>query len=985
MRVRVPRTLIAAAWILAAAATSVSAREAVEDAGAAASAPAAVLSVRAGDPARQHALTNGAAWRSFRARYGGWQVLWNEATGTPHRAFGPSIPLAGFAGDAASADRAVRAFVAAHPELFGGSGIELQTAYVGRHGDVWYVRYRQTVQGVPVLFSDWEFRVGTNGRLMLFGADARAVPSGLDASPRLGAAVVREAAKAGIAFDPATDRVTGGDARFLLPVTGADGRPTLRLVTAATVQTTKPRYDSELTYVDSHTGDVVWRVRQRADAITGVVTGPVHLTTPTDPYVTKPMRNEWVNAVNGATTVTATTDSTTGFYSVVPSASPTTITSGLFGPYCQVVRNDNAPSASFSQSTNNNSVRNIAWVAGNSKDSERDAFYHVNLAHDWVKGFDPAYTANDYPLLTNVNINTDECEAYWDQPSNSLNFFLDGPTCPNTASMPDIVWHEYCHSISYNLYFANGAPNGLVNATLAEGLADAFAALLGDEPLIGNGYFGPGTFLRDVRIPLRYPDDLTSSAHASGDILAGALWDLRGTAGNAVASRDMHFAKYGLPDDPDAGVAMGEFFLDMLTADDDNGDLSDGTPHLTQIVNAFNAHGIGTDYFIGIDHTPLADQPTSGPFPISALISYSAPIGSLGQATMYYSVNNSPWVTAPMLPTGNPDEYEADIPNESYGVVKYYIQCSDSYGGVRTLPAGAPNKDVYQFIGGPATTLIYDDMETDPGWTVGFPGDAAVTGIWVRAVPNGTAAQTGTNHTPSGTQCWVTGNTPDNGNPGTDDVDGGKTTLVTNTFSAVTGGMVHPIVTYWRYYSNNVGDYPNEDPWRTFISNNNGSTWAMVENTSIGNGGWKRISFNISQYVTPTSTMKMRFVAQDTLNPSLVEAALDDWYLVAYSATLAVPEPAHPAEFAATTAPNPFQSSTHVRFTLPAAGPVSVDVYDLEGRKVVALVNGTRPAGTQSVDWDGRDSGGRLAPSGPYYIRLTRADRVINRAVILRR
>lgn len=948
--------------------------------------PAKLLSVQSTDEAKQRALSLGPTWKSFRTANGAWTAVWNEATGTPHRAFGPSIPLRGFAGDAESADRAVRAFIAGHPALFGGPGVQLQTVYAGRHGNLWYVRYRQTIQGVPVLFSDWEFRVGLNGKLMMFGDDARVAPPGLDTTPRLAGAVVREAAKVGLAFDPATDRVSGGQDLALLPVRGADGQPGLRLVTSATVETMKPQVDAELTLVDAHSGEVVWRTPQRFDAaITGTVTGPVHLTKPTDPLVTKPMRHAAVNAVNGTTTVTAYTDTTTGAYSVTPIACPTTLTSGLYGPYCQVVRNDNAPNATFSQSVNCGTVKNIAWSAGNSKDSERDAFYHVNLAHDWVTGIDPSYHASDYPLTVNVNINTDECEAFWDQPSNSLNFYLDGPTCPNTASIPDIVWHEYCHSVSYNLYYANGAPNGLVNVTLAEGLADAFSALLGDEPLIGNGYFGVGTYLRDVSIDLKWPDDATPSVHSTGDILAGALWDLRGTVGNAVASRDMHFAKYGLPDDPDAGVAMGEFFLDMLAADDDDADLSDGTPHLAAIVNAFNAHGIGTGYFIGITHTPLDDQPTSGPYPISALISYSAPIGAFSNATLYYSVNGSAYVSAPMLPTGNPDEYEADIPNESYGVVKYYLQCTDSYGGVTTRPAGAPSKDVYQFIAGPATTLVYDDMETDPGWTVGFSGDAATTGLWVRGAPNGTAAQPYSNHTASGSQCWVTGNTPSPDNPGLDDVDGGKTTLVTNSFNAVAGGMVHPIVTYWRWYSNNVGDNVGEDPWRTYISNNNGSTWAMVENTLIGNGGWKRVSFLISSYVTPTSTMKMRFVAQDTLGPSLVEAALDDWYLVAFSGTVGVPDRVPVTEFSAAAEPNPFQSSTHVKFTLPSAGPVAITVFDLQGRKVRDLVDGTRPAGSQSVDWDGRDAAGRLAPSGPYYIRLSRPDRVLNRAVVLRR
>src|SRR5437762_2979101 len=118
-----------------------------------------LTSARVTQPYLQRALTHGAAWKNFQARHGNWSALWNEATATPHRAVGPSIPLRGFANDAASADRAVRGFIAANPSLFGGSGIALETVASYRHGGVWYVRYRQLVQGVPVLFSDVEVRV----------------------------------------------------------------------------------------------------------------------------------------------------------------------------------------------------------------------------------------------------------------------------------------------------------------------------------------------------------------------------------------------------------------------------------------------------------------------------------------------------------------------------------------------------------------------------------------------------------------------------------------------------------------------------------------------------------------------------------------------------------------------------------------------------------------------------------------------------------
>lgn len=976
-----PALLLAAQWALtlpAAAAT----RPDTEVPGAAAR-EVRLEPVHIGNAKVQHALSQSAPWRSFESRAGHWNVSWNEATGTPHRAFGPSIPLAGFANDAVSADHAVRAFIAGHPGLFGGAGIELKSLAATRSGNVWYVRYQQQVHGVPVLYSDWEFRVGTNGRLMMFGADARAIPATIETAPRVVAAAAREAAHAGETWNPAVDRVELANNFVYVPVTRADGSQDLRLAYEATVQ--PARFGSaKRVIVDAGNGQTLLSRPLRDDVVTGTVTAQIHASGPYDALTTRPLRNAKVNAG----TPFAIADSA-GLYSVSASSYPTTLTSSFTGPYCTVMRIDGA-AGSFSKSTvANSTVQNVAWTTANSQPSERDAYYHTNLAHDWVKAIDPALTAIDYSLTVNVNWNDGtDCEGYWDQLTNSLNYWLEGATCPNTATIPDLVWHEYAHMVNYNLYFANGAAAGLQNGALAEGLADAFTVLLGNEPLVGNGFTGLNTFIRDVRVGARYPENDPPDSHVAGLILAGALWDLKVATNVTTASRLMHFAKYGLPDDPNDGVALSEYFLDVLVADDNDADLSNGTPNLTAINTSFSNHGIGMNYFLSVAHDPLDDQPSNGPFPINATITFGGPIGGLGNAKLYYSVNRTPYVSANMLPTGNPDEYGAEIPNQSYGVVRYYLVITDSYGGTLSLPPGAPALDTYAYVAGPATTLLFDAFEAPDGWATSYAPDTplAVTGIWERGVPVASLAQPGADHSPSGTQCYFTGNAPVGADPGVNDVDGGKTTLVTTTFNAAPAGIINPIISYWRWYSNNVGDAPNEDPWRVYISNNNGSTWAIVENTKASSTGWQRKVFAIKDFVTPTSTMKMRFVAQDTLNPSIVEAALDDWSIVGYSSVLGVPSPPALTEFAMQPAwPNPSKGATHLSFTLPTTSRVEIAVFDLEGRRVRSLLAAEQPPGAHSVSWDGRDNAGKRVASGPYFVRLTRGAQTVSRAVVLMR
>ena len=68
--------------------------------------------------------------------------------------------------------------------------------------------------------------------------------------------------------------------------------------------------------------------------------------------------------------------------------------------------------------------------------------------------------------------------------------------------------------------------------------------------------------------------------------------------------------------------------------------------------------------------------------------------------------------------------------------------------------------------------------------------------------------------------------------------------------------------------------------------------------------------------------------------------------------------------------PNPFNPSTAIRFTVPEECRVTLEMYDVLGRKVATLANGGHSAGTHSVVWDGRDDKGSMAGSGVYLYRL---------------
>jgi hypothetical protein len=68
--------------------------------------------------------------------------------------------------------------------------------------------------------------------------------------------------------------------------------------------------------------------------------------------------------------------------------------------------------------------------------------------------------------------------------------------------------------------------------------------------------------------------------------------------------------------------------------------------------------------------------------------------------------------------------------------------------------------------------------------------------------------------------------------------------------------------------------------------------------------------------------------------------------------------------------PNPARTEAVITFTLPEAGPARLTVYDVSGRRVATLAEGTREAGEREVVWNLTDDRGAAVPPGVYFYRL---------------
>lgn len=907
----------------------------------------------------QNEMNRSTIWNDFKARHGDWKVFWHPITKTPHRAYGKPVTIPGFRHvNQHNVRLAGETFIEANKDLLKAS--EYSFVYFHRINNFYVVIFQQMMNEIPVWNSFIHLRISTEGYVFLFGSNM------IDTSQKdfypVQSDTFAEARNIAELFAPEAEVITSVELHpdfpnIILPFE-VDGEIVLRSVMNVNVETSNP--DGKwATYIDAETGELIWQFNlYEHENVTGTAHGNIYQLTPWGPELDRPFQKERIY-FNG-TYISTNSD---GEFSINVS-SETTFGSRLRGPWINVIDwTGPEPYEEFTASPGE--VLDFYWTDDNSEASERNAFYHGTVAHEYVKDIESGFTGVDHQITIYVDDYSQSCNGYWG--GDWIRLYGEGDGCVNYAEVADVIIHEYGHAImgaQYGSYYPS-------SSAISEALPDYYAGTVTNNYYMCAGCYGPGSYNRSINNNLVYPDDLIGEVHYDGLPLVGALWDTREVLGRTYTDTLYHWAKYARA----TGYSpYDEFYLDILSVDDDDNDLTNGTPNWIAIGEAFHAHGIGVTTGAVVNHTPLYDtQNTTNPYLVMIQIESSQYPISEENIKLYYSVGLGYTSETFVLHTP-PNVYQAEIPPQPAGnVVKYYIQVTDDAGQTTTMPtdgAGHP----YFFLVGQAIPIFIDNFENDLGWTVGAEDDDATAGIWVREDPVGTSyqgiyPQPESDHSGSGTICWVTGNGEPGGSAGANDVDGGKTTLYSPVIDMT--GLAHPVISYYRWYALMTAE---DDEFMVDVSSDSGQFWIPLERVSQNETAWTQKRYLVDDYVTPTDKMILRFTAQDYGDGSVVEALVDDFYIIALDSGLVAidDETLVPNSFELFSPyPNPFNPKTVIGYQLPEHGDVTMQVFDIKGRLIKTLIDGFVEPGFHEIEWNATDNNGIPVSTGVYFCKIT--------------
>ena len=706
--------------------------------------------------ARQRVLSGAPGWTDFQGRRGGvWTARWDEATATPTRFSGTGWAIdAGRLASDAGAFAVAREILDDEAALLG-QGVapsDLLPLAIDRRGGVTTVTFQQTHRGLAVDATRVSLRFKA-GRFVM-GQFETAPVGGVTTTPSVPADDAIVAALSGLGWLHLATELAAPPELVVLPIRGALQVDARLAWTLAVRAPTLPSH--RIVWVDAASGRLLGfdeMIRFAAGRAVGIADNRY----PENGDVELPLRGVSIVTSGG---ITPADDA--GLFTIGDQL-PADVSFAVGSTSFDI--NSEGGSTAFDgvlaaegADVVVSADPNAGAGAQRRQRAELDVHLAAHIARDRALAIDPGFSWAGVQANLNVNGSDGACNAWFD-PTNSinnssLNFLRQGNGCNNTGRAWDVVYHEYGHGFHiWNIIPGAGGFDG----ALGEGFSDYLSATINDDSGMGRGFFqGSSAPLRDIAPNAVWPDDIDDDIHITGLIVAGALWDLR--------------ALLVAQDGAEAGVAHADFLFwaatmraadtpsvydEVLLADDDNGNLADGTPNRCLIDEAFGIHGLGpggeglSQYFL--EFAPLAgDLTADAPIDVALRATLSNPDcadGSIDQVRLHWTVDANSDVDAFAeidFDSVGADGWEASVPALAEGsYLRYWVELFDGSGdGVGRLPAGSVTDPWYgAWVGGGDVAFSSDFEGGEEGWTHalidGQPQEGADD--WMVDVPKGTS------------------------------------------------------------------------------------------------------------------------------------------------------------------------------------------------------------------------------------------------------
>ncbi|NJL27475.1 MAG: hypothetical protein HC897_06040 [Thermoanaerobaculia bacterium] len=591
-------------------------------------------------------------------------------------------------------EKAVREFLATYPEVLRVDGFDLRlnrksSVPFGQDNYLWTIELQQYHQGVPVEGANVFFRIN-HGNIVQLGAN-KVSEINLDATPAITAEQAFAGALSTLALEAPVSKVLDRGTLKIFPVLeegesygevyeGPAGLGYQHLLVWEIGFKVKGSDDKLRLLVDAKTGNVL---EYRNETVYATVQGQIYPVTNTNPLVTVPF--PYTNVTNSTVKVT----DANGVYTY----SGGTATATLNGKYIRIsdacgaisLSDSSTGNLNFSGSGGTDCTTPGVGGAGNTH-SARSGYYHLTNINRKAATFFPSNTWLAGTTTANMNINQ-TCNAFWN--GSTLNFYRSGGGCSNTGEIAAVFLHEWGHGMDTN---SGGSASEYGSG---EAVGDTFAFLETKDGCIGENFQpgvacancrssctgvrdvvpfslgGSGTIASPANVAanagincdrfscpyttptgVAYRGPMGYEGHCESYIASTANWDLAqslvsthgSTAGWAAMdkiwygsltpSKSAYQLVSGGTCNPAAtvnGCGSTNWYTVFLPADDDDGNLANGTPNGCRIWSAFNSHGIAC----GTQPACSTGGGGGGPTALSNGVPVTSLSGATGSNTFY--------------------------------------------------------------------------------------------------------------------------------------------------------------------------------------------------------------------------------------------------------------------------------------------------------------------------------------------------------------